>query len=87
MVNYRLVACKPEIDIIHGNVFEYDYEQLAKSTSHLKTLVIGNPPWVTNSKLGSIDSKIFLKNQILKNIMDLMQLQEKEILILESIFL
>lgn len=51
------VACKPEIDIIHGNAFEYDYEQLAKSTSRLKTLVIGNPPWVTNSELGSIDSK------------------------------
>lgn len=48
---------KPEIDIIHGNAFEFDYEQLAKSTSRLKTLVIGNPPWVTNSELGSIDSK------------------------------
>ncbi|MAL21668.1 hypothetical protein [Xanthomarina sp.] len=48
---------KPEIDIIHGNAFEFDYNQLAKSTSDLKTLVIGNPPWVTNSELGSIDSK------------------------------
>lgn len=48
---------KPEINIIHGNAFEFDYEQLAKSTSELKTLVIGNPPWVTNSELGSIDSK------------------------------
>ena len=48
---------KPEIDIIHGNAFEFDYNQLAESTSHLKTLVIGNPPWVTNSELGSIDSK------------------------------
>ena len=48
---------KPEIDIIHGNAFEFDYEALAKSTTNLKTLVIGNPPWVTNSELGSIDSK------------------------------
>lgn len=48
---------KLEIDIIHGNAFEFDYNQLAKSTSDLKTLVIGNPPWVTNSELGSIDSK------------------------------
>ncbi|WGK69437.1 hypothetical protein P0082_00855 [Candidatus Haliotispira prima] len=48
---------KPEIDIIHGNVFEFDYNQLAKSTSHLKILIMGNPPWVTNSELGSIDSK------------------------------
>jgi hypothetical protein len=47
---------KPEIDIIHANAFEFDYNLLAKSTIHLKTLVIGNPPWVTNSELGSIDS-------------------------------
>lgn len=47
---------KPEIDIIHGNAFEFSYQELAKSTKHLKTLVIGNPPWVTNSELGSIDS-------------------------------
>jgi len=48
---------KPEIDIIHGNAFEFSYQELARSTKHLKTLVIGNPPWVTNSELGSIDSK------------------------------
>lgn len=48
---------KPEIDIIHGNAFDFNYKQLAKTTSHLKTLVIGNPPWITNSELGSINSK------------------------------
>ena len=48
---------KPEIDIIHANAFEFSYEDLAKSTQNLKTLIIGNPPWVTNSELGSIDSK------------------------------
>jgi hypothetical protein len=47
---------KPEIDIFHGNAFDFNYSELAKSTQHLKTLVIGNPPWVTNSELGSIDS-------------------------------
>lgn len=48
---------KPEIDIIHANAFEFSYEDLAKSTQDLKTLIIGNPPWVTNSELGSIDSR------------------------------
>lgn len=48
---------KPEIDIIHGNAFEFDYSELSQSTKHLETLVIGNPPWVTNSELGSISSK------------------------------
>ncbi|QMU64150.1 MAG: hypothetical protein GKR88_07525 [Flavobacteriaceae bacterium] len=47
---------KPEIDIFHGNAFDFNYSGLAKSTKNLKTLIIGNPPWVTNSELGSIDS-------------------------------
>jgi len=47
----------PEIDIIHANAFEFSYNDLAKATQDLKTLIIGNPPWVTNSELGSIDSK------------------------------
>ncbi len=51
------VKSKPEIDIIHANAFEFSYEDLAKSSQGLKTLIIGNPPWVTNSELGSIDSK------------------------------
>jgi hypothetical protein len=60
ILNYFLAnqtESKPEIDIIHGNAFEYSYANLAKATKHLKTLVIGNPPWVTNSELGSINSK------------------------------
>lgn len=48
---------KLEIDIIHANAFEFSYENLANSTQNFKTLIIGNPPWVTNSELGSIDSK------------------------------
>jgi hypothetical protein len=48
---------KPEIDIIHGNAFEFSYEELAKETASLNTLIIENPPWVTNAELGSIDSK------------------------------
>ena len=48
---------KPEIDIVHANVFDYDFATLSSNTAHYTTLVIGNPPWVTNSELGSIDSK------------------------------
>ena len=48
---------KPQIDIIHGNIFDFDFSNLAKRTRDLKTLIIGNPPWVTNSELGSINSK------------------------------
>ncbi len=47
---------KPNIDIIHANAFEFPYESIANETKHLRTLIIGNPPWVTNSELGTIDS-------------------------------
>lgn len=47
---------KPDIDIILGDAFEFQFEELAKSTKNFKTLIIGNPPWVTNSELGSMDS-------------------------------
>ena len=60
ILNYYLsfpINNRPEIDIIHCNAFEFDYSELANSTRNFKTLVIGNPPWVTNSELGSIDSK------------------------------
>ena len=50
-------APKLEIDIIHANAFEFSYEALAESTRNLKTLVIGNPPWVTNSELSSVNSE------------------------------
>lgn len=48
---------KPEIDIINANIFDFKFEELAESTRYLNTLIIGNPPWVTNSELSSIDSK------------------------------
>ncbi|MCX6251712.1 MAG: hypothetical protein NTX61_13285 [Bacteroidetes bacterium] len=47
---------KPEISIAHCNVFDYDFQQIAKRYSKKDILVIGNPPWVTNSKLGSLNS-------------------------------
>ena len=46
----------PDIDIVHESVFDFPFAALSKSTINLKTLVVGNPPWVTNSELGSIDS-------------------------------
>jgi len=53
----NLNLSKPSIEIIHDNVFDFDFEKLSKETKSLKTLVVGNPPWVTNSELSSIDSK------------------------------
>ena len=58
---------KPQISIIHCDVFDYDFKDLAKQYSEKELLVIGNPPWVTNSKLGSLNSSNLPKKSNFKN--------------------
>jgi hypothetical protein len=47
---------RPEIIIYHFNVFDFDFDKIQKKYSDKKLLIIGNPPWVTNSQLGSMNS-------------------------------
>lgn len=49
-------ASKPVIEIIHSNVFDFDFKEVASKFALDEVLIIGNPPWVTNSKLGSLES-------------------------------
>ena len=58
---------KPEISISHCNVFEFNFKQIAKQYSTQDILIIGNPPWVTNSKLGSLNSSNLPKKTNFKN--------------------
>jgi hypothetical protein len=58
---------KPQISIVHCNVFDFDFKAIAKKYSTNDILVIGNPPWVTNSKLGSLNSTNLPKKTNFKN--------------------
>jgi len=58
---------KPEISIVHCNVFDFDFKTIAIKHSTNNILVIGNPPWVTNSKLGSLNSTNLPKKTNFKN--------------------
>jgi hypothetical protein len=58
---------KPEISIIHNSVFNFDFKTIAKENSTKEILIIGNPPWVTNSKLGSLNSSNLPKKTNFKN--------------------
>lgn len=60
-------ANKPEISIFHRNVFDFDFKEIAKKHSTKEVLIIGNPPWVTNSKLSSINSNNLPKKSNFKN--------------------
>lgn len=48
----------PELDIfVHiDNIFTHDFTELISSLKHTPILIIGNPPWITNSELGSLNS-------------------------------
>lgn len=45
----------PEIILHHRNIFDFDFEQLAVDIPS-PLLILGNPPWVTNAMLGSLES-------------------------------
>jgi len=46
----------PKINIIHKNIFDFDFKQLSQQYENERVLVLGNPPWVTNSKLSTLES-------------------------------
>lgn len=58
---------KPEILISHSSVFDFNFKHIANQYYSNKILIIGNPPWVTNSKLGSLNSKNLPKKSNFKN--------------------
>jgi len=43
--------------ILHRNFFSEDWKKNLSKTNAKKILVVGNPPWVTNSELGSLGSQ------------------------------
>ncbi len=57
----------PQISIIHCDIFDYDFKNLAKQFYEKEILVIGNPPWVTNSKLSALNSLNLPKKSNFKN--------------------
>lgn len=49
--NNRIIDYK----LYHTNVFTFDFKKIVNENQHKKILVLGNPPWVTNSGLGKTD--------------------------------
>ena len=58
---------KPEITITHCSIFDFDFKNISKQYPTEKLLIIGNPPWVTNSKLGSLNSSNLPQKSNFKN--------------------
>lgn len=70
IVNFHLEnpkSNKPKISILHCNVFDFDFKKIAKQFYLEEILIIGNPPWVTNSMLGSLNSMNLPRKNNFKN--------------------
>jgi len=50
-------AHKPQINLYHCSVFDFDFKMIKSQINNQELLVIGNPPWVTNSTLSTLNSK------------------------------
>ena len=70
IINFHLEnpkSNKPGISILHCNVFDFDFKNIAKQFYLEEILIIGNPPWVTNSMLGSLNSMNLPRKNNFKN--------------------
>lgn len=47
---------KPDIQLFHQDVFDFDFHKLSRELVG-NVLILGNPPWVTNAKLGVLNSE------------------------------
>lgn len=59
---------KTIIELYNHNVFEFDFSTLLKDVTKENVLIIGNPPWVTNAKLSTLESdNVPVKSNFKKN--------------------
>ncbi len=60
-------AIPPEINIFHYDIFDFDFKIITENYKEQKILILGNPPWVTNSKLSSLGSNNLPQKSNFKN--------------------
>jgi hypothetical protein len=60
-------ANKPQINLYHCSIFDFDFKQIKNQINNRELLVIGNPPWVTNSTLSTLNSKNLPEKSNFKN--------------------
>ena len=48
---------KPKISLHLEDIFKFNFKEIIKSVGNYYVLVLGNPPWVTNSELSILNSK------------------------------
>jgi len=59
---------KPRISLYLDDIFKFDFRQIERSIKNYNILVLGNPPWITNSELGSLNSSNLPKKSNFKSL-------------------
>lgn len=49
-------AHKPSIWLYQADIFKFDFRMITPFLAYKNLLILGNPPWVTNSELSTLDS-------------------------------
>lgn len=57
---------KPEIYLFHDSFFDFNFKEISNDYKNTEILVVGNPPWVTNSELGALNSENLPKKRNFK---------------------
>jgi hypothetical protein len=52
----RPTLIRPSIHLYREDVFKFDFRSLVEAIGQQNILVLGNPPWVTNSELSALES-------------------------------
>ncbi len=58
---------RPEIKLFHANIFDFNTKNHIKIKENDSFLILGNPPWVTNTELSGINSKNLPRKVNFKN--------------------
>jgi hypothetical protein len=59
---------KPRILLYLNDIFKFDFMEIEGTIGNHNVLVLGNPPWVTNSELGILNSKNLPKKTNIKSL-------------------
>lgn len=63
------VLNKPRIFLYLSDIFKFDFTEISKAVEDdNNVLILGNPPWVTNSELGSLNSSNLPKKSNFKSL-------------------
>lgn len=59
---------KANINLYHSSIFDFDLSLIKREINGREILVVGNPPWVTNSSMGRIQSENLPVKSNFKNV-------------------